>query len=458
MAKLRHLASFATHLLLVSPWARTAYSKCTTTQLYVDTNADENIGLQNNGASPETAFANVFDAEKYLKYFLAQGNDTTQVVINLASGVYSMISYLRLTDRHSGSAECPTIWQAPDGDAILSGGTMVTDWSPVAEMAGIYSTQVSPLSRTRALFVDGVSMPQARSAAMFQNYSTYTSVGFMNDGPGVDFTLIDKIRYTPPAWYRQQIGYDAILEGDLLGLFLENSLTFLDEDGEWYLDLESDTLYYKPVGGKDPNDPEIYLPRLELVLSIGGLTYSMPAHDMQFVNITFTHTTWNFPSSQREPLSARARTGVSLTRPHWYMTPGTVQVSAAQRISFHGGSVTMTGAAGLAVGNDDNAHVTSLGLGAQDILISGMSFTQTGGNALQVGGVGLNAHHPIIPEMVNSGIIAEYNGFDSNALIYNSGAGIGYYESPELNIQVQKMQNEILPYGKTITCKLKPQL
>jgi hypothetical protein len=141
----------------------------------------------------------------------------------------------------------------------------------------------------------------------------------------------------------------------------------------------------------------------------------MPAHDMQFLNITFAHTTWNFPSSQYGFPDQQTgafigerwnRSEFEETRPHWYMTPGTVQVSVAQRISFTGGSVTMTGAAGLAVGNDDNAHISSVGLGAQDITINGMNFTQTGGNALQVG------------------IVVDHNNFDNNAFLYNSGANI----------------------------------
>jgi hypothetical protein len=462
MAQLRYLASLATHLFLMSAsWVKIVHARCITTQLYVDASANATVGLQYNGSSPETAFANVLDTERHLKYLLAHGDDSMQVVINLAPGVYPLTSYLRLTDRHSGSVDCPTIWQAPDGDATLSGGTKVTDWSLVSGMPGVFSAQVPPLSMTRALFVDGVSMPRARSVPMLQNYSTYTPVGFMNDGPGVDFTSIDKVqyvelrgvgtfvdRYTPvdylsndgqmlvmkqPAWYRQQIGYDTIQQGDVLGLFLENSLTFLDEDGEWYLDVESDTLYYKPVQSKNPNNSEIYLPRLELVLSVGGFVYSMPAHDMQFLNITFAHTTWNFPSSQYGFPDQQTgafigerwnRSEFEETRPHWYMTPGMVQVSVAQRILFEGGAVTMTGAAGLAVGNDGNAHISSVGLGAQNITITGVNFTQTGGNALQVGGVGPNAHHPIVPEMINSGIVADHNTFDNNAFLYNSGANI----------------------------------
>lgn len=437
---------------------------CSVTNLYVSPTANATVGIQHNGSAPSTAFGNVIDAAVHVKYLLTQQNASSmQVVVNLASGVYPMETYLRLHGQHSGTVKCPTIWKAPDGDAVLSGATRITGWSPASGLSGVYQAPVPPLSLTRALYVDGVSMPRARSAPMLQNHSTYTDVGFMNDSPGVNFSSISKLqyvelrgvgtfvdRYTPvdflssngsapmlvmkqPAWYRQLIGYDTITDGDLLGLFLENSLSFLDEDGEWYLDVETDTLYYKPVNGSDPNNSEIYLPRLEVLLSVGGYTYDLPAHDMQFNNITFAHTTWNFPLSEYGYPDQQTgafigerwnRSDFEATRPHWFMTPGSVQVSAAQRISFNGGAVTMTGAAGLAVGNDDNAHISSVGLGAQNITITGMNFTQTGSNALQVGGVGLNAHHPVLSQMVNTGIEARHNYFENNAFIYNSAANI----------------------------------
>ena len=435
-------------------------TRCTKNHIYVSPDANAAAGLKSNGSSPRTPFATVQDASNQVEYLMARSDGSTQVVVNLAKGVYVLDTYLRLNEGHSGSSSCPVIWQAPDGDAVLSGGTSVTGWTRSGGN-GVWIASVPAGSRTRALFVDGVSMQRARES-LNQTKSTYTSLGFTNDGPHTTWSAIEKLRYTElravgtfvdrytpvdylspdgsmlvmkqPAWYRQLIGYDTMTNGGTAeGLYLENSLTFLTEAGSWYLDVETNTLYYKPMNGTDPNHSTIILPRLEVLLAVGGFTIDRPAHDMQFVGITFAHTTWNFPSSEYGFPDQQTgafigeswnRSDFEATRPHWFQTPGSVQVSAAQHITFQGGAVTCTGAAGMGVGNDDNAHLSDVGLGAMDITISGVNFTQTGANALQIGGVQANAHHPIVPAMVNSHIVAEHNYFDRNAFLYNSGANI----------------------------------
>lgn len=258
---------------------------------------------------------------------------------------------------------------------------------------------------------------------------------FFDRYSGVDFlqgdgkTLVMK----QPAWYRNLLGSNPFQLSNVLGLFAENSLSFLDEDGEWYLDVETNELYYKPVLGKDPNTSDIYLPHLEVLLAISGFTHATHAHDIQIKNISFAHSTWNLPSTEYGYPDQQTgafigerwnRSEFEAFRPHWFMTPGAVQVSAADRVSFEGGSVSMTGAAGLTIGNDNNAHISDIGLGAKYITIKGMSFTQTGGNALQVGGIGPDGHHPIILAMENSYIVAKYNTFNNNAKIFTSAANV----------------------------------
>ncbi|KAH8800262.1 hypothetical protein F5884DRAFT_547756 [Xylogone sp. PMI_703] len=436
-----------------------ASSGCKQVDLYVNPNANATLGLLSNGSSPDTPFANVFDAEARVKELIANGGDSQQVIVNLAPGIYPMTSHLRLNGLHSGSSQCPCVWQAPDGEAILSGATRVQGWSIVSAMPGVYVAQVPFGSKTRALYVDGVSMPRAR-VAMSQSDSVYTPNTFQNDGT-VDFSTVSKVQYVEirsvgtffdrysgvdflqsdgktlvmkqPAWYRNMLGSNPFQLSNVLGLFAENSLSFLDEEGEWYLDVETNELYYKPVGGKHPDSSEIYLPHLEVVLAVSGFTHATHAHDIQIRNISFAHTTWNLPSTEYGYPDQQTgafigerwnRSEFEAFRPHWYMTPGAVQVSAADRISFVGGSVSMTGAAGLSVGNDNNAHISDIGLGAKYITITGMNFTQTGGNSLQVGGIGPDGHHPIVPAVENSYIVATHNTFKNNARIFTSAASI----------------------------------
>jgi hypothetical protein len=68
-----------------------------------------------------------------------------------------------------------------------------------------------------------------------------------------------------------------------------------------------------------------------------------------------------------------------------WQVPGSVQASAASKITFTEGSmVALMG--GFGIGNDPNAHTSGVGVGAKNIEISKMFITQTGSNPITVGG------------------------------------------------------------------------
>lgn len=112
------------------------------------------------------------------------------------------------------------------------------------------------------------------------------------------------------------------------------------------------------------------------------------------------------------------------SRPRWYQMPSAIQVSAAERISFTGGSYTQLGAGGIGIGNDDNAHLTGIGLGANDVSVSGGYFTQVMGNSITAGGIKANAHHPSDFRMVNTKIHLSDNIFYNVSSLYSSTVSI----------------------------------
>jgi hypothetical protein len=74
--------------------------------------------------------------------------------------------------------------------------------------------------------------------------------------------------------------------------------------------------------------------------------------------------------------------------------PAAVQVSAAKTISFVRDRFMDLGSVGLGIGNDDNAHQTGVGLGANTISVTGCRFSQIAGGGIVIGGVQAKAHHP----------------------------------------------------------------
>jgi hypothetical protein len=96
-------------------------------------------------------------------------------------------------------------------------------------------------------------------------------------------------------------------------------------------------------------------------------------------------------------------------RNEWRQMPASVQVSAAERITFDGNVFAHLGQYALGIGNDADAMLSGMGLGTGDITVTANVFTDLGGGAILAGGVRRDAHHPPRPEMVNRQLIIRNN-------------------------------------------------
>ena len=210
---------------------------------------------------------------------------------------------------------------------------------------------------------------------------------------------------------------------------------------------------------------EVVLPQLEVLLSIGG-SHDQPAHDLTFQGLTFSHTSWLGPSSSDG--YANQQTGAFIagpksqypefeaTRPVWHQMPAAVQVSAAKNIAFVRDRFVALGQVGLGIGNDDNAHLSKVGLGADSINVVGCVFTQIAGGAIVVGGIQAKAHHPggDVPlsaltaaeqRMIDQNITIENNLIYDVAIDYRDFAGVMYTYTQNVVVSHNEVYN--LPYS-----------
>src|SRR5581483_3938674 len=86
------------------------------------------------------------------------------------------------------------------------------------------------------------------------------------------------------------------LAADKGRLFFANSLAFLHEPGQFFIDPESGKHYYKPRVDENMTRLQAVLPRLEMLVSTAG-SYDRPVADLDFVGIAFRHTSWLESSS-----------------------------------------------------------------------------------------------------------------------------------------------------------------
>ena len=231
-----------------------------------------------------------------------------------------------------------------------------------------------------------------------------------------------------PAWANNNWGYDVLARPFAGGtMYLENSLSFIQQPGQWSLDSSTGKLYYEAPAGQTMRGTDVELPRLQSLVDISG-SYSAPAQGLAFSGIEFTGTTWLGPSTSQgyadqqsgtfitgnwqQPAFGSCFSGCQLfeaTREHWGQMPAAVQVAAAKDITFSDDTFRELGQAGLGVGNDADANASGTGLGASDITINGNAFSDDAGGGIVVGGVQTDAHHPAHPAMTNHDITISNN-------------------------------------------------
>ncbi|HEX7597278.1 MAG TPA: hypothetical protein VF518_03625, partial [Polyangia bacterium] len=419
----------------------------------------------------------------------AQGD----IVVELADGVYPLAAPLTFTGADSGANGHTITWQAAAGaHPVLSGAKRITEWAVSDATKNIWKASAPSTFATRQLYVDGKIAIRARTTINRSDITTTTngftfsnsSLSLLNSlahPERVDLHSICSFtdRYSPvksiasntatmvqPAWEENTWGYDTIASSFRQGpVYLENAYEFLDQSGEWYQDTTVGALYYKPLSGQDMSKVDVELPELEVLLSISG-SIDQPVHDLAFQGITFSYSSWLGPNSSDG--YANQQTGAFIsgpkslypefeaTRPAWHQMPAAVQVSAAKNVSFVRDRFLGLGAVGLGIGNDDNAHLSKVGLGADSISVVGCVFSQIAGGAIVIGGIQAKAHHPggdvalaaltaSQQRMINQNITIKNNLVHDIGIDYRDFAGLMFTYTQNVVVSHNEVYN--VPYS-----------
>lgn len=365
-------------------------------------------------------FASLEAARDHLQPLLP--NQQADITVWLEAGTYRLSRTFALGPEDSAKAPHRVHYKAlPGAQAIISGATPVTGWSG-PDANGIYTANVGQ-RRTRQLYVDGVKQPRS---ATIDNPS-----GFRPTKKGIEFKLAegnpeawrDPARWRKPAqveavclsqWKQTSVPVAKVVPGclkmqepgwayanvfnfEMLGARIwsfwqvtrfENALEFIDQPGEWFLDHDTGTLYYKPQPGRDPAQAQVELPGLQTLFSgigVKGLT---------FEGLTFSGAGWLEPSSPAGYATDQSGFFISGTVPatnklghvpvtHLTATPGNLSFENASSLHFRNNTFTQLGAMGLV-----------LGKGCQDNLIEANHFTQISSSAIRLSGVSLTDHSP----------------------------------------------------------------
>jgi len=402
-------------------------------------------------------------------------NTNANVIVSIADGMYRLSAALHFTAADGGQDGNSVTWEAaPKAAPVVAGSVPVTGWKLSDAARQIYVADVPQGTDTRQLWVDNrlvqpASIEIPRAAIEFtadgltitdakydylaalpaqQRIEVQATGYFTNRLSPVKSIVGRKLLMQQPAWDNNTWGYDTInapVGEESAHLYLSNSLAFLTQPNQFYIDPDGGKLYYRPAAGVKPEQMSVELPQLPYLLSIGG-THARPVQDLTFRGIRFSYSSWMGPSSPEgyaDQQSGAYLTGVTpgrskdairscvwgcrafeTRRNDWLQMPAAVQVAAAERIVFDRMIFAHLGQVALGIGNDANANASGVGLGARSIEVKRSVFNDLAGGAILSGGISRDAHHPSNPAMANRNVIISNNRIKTVSQVYKDNSAI----------------------------------
>ncbi|MFV0605243.1 MAG: L-rhamnose mutarotase [Niabella sp.] len=450
-------------------------------QVYVSPN-----GNDANAGSEAAPFATLNAALRQVREVRRLQADAMHSAIKIIvkGGTYFLYEPVFIRSEDGGTVESPTIIEAaPNEKPVFSGGIPIALWKKLAvtnpKLSGVAKGKIwiadvplanGQLFNFRQLWINNQKAIRAKSAngnsmhrILNWNKKNETAIiptlNFKNLQSTVGMEMFIhqwweianlRIRKTiitkdstvlffhqpeskiqnehpwPAPWLSKETGNSAF--------YLTNALQFLDEPGEWYLDVANRKLYYWPRPDENLATAKVIVPYLETIFKIEG-TAETPVKNLLIKNIAFEHTGWLRPSLQGH---VPHQTGMYMTDAYKLRPPGTPEKRGLDNQAWIGrpaAAVTVNFADKINIENCTFQHLASTALdlerGVKNSFVQGNLFKDIGGTALLAGvfsDEGQEVHLPYKPtdsRVVSENIKIE-NNFITNATNEDWGTvGIG---------------------------------
>ena len=265
------------------------------------------------------------------------------VTIDIADGTYTVTEPIAITEEMTDGVNGHTLTLLGHGGAVISGGVTVSGWEAAGE--NLWKAALPELEAANGFYVDGENMTLARMKVLasyadadgkagismddgksYANFSDYNSFAQIT---GMCFTTREEYELDPEALAAEvshiRLYYDQTFMRTVMDLagaaqndgsytftvsestlkllngakmadydsgankwYLVNSYLFLDQEGEYYFDKESRTLYY--YSEESPEGKSCVIPVAEGLLTVQG-TEEKLAGNVTVQNLTFAHGT-----------------------------------------------------------------------------------------------------------------------------------------------------------------------
>ena len=413
------------------------------------TGNDTNTG---SSAAPKATLAGALRQARELRR-LKEPSVAGGIHIIIKGGTYSLYEPVFIRPEDSGTPDSPTTIEAAPGEhPVLSGGLALNGWKQVkGNVAGlpavakgkIWEVPVpamgGQLLQFRQLWVNDQKAVRAKSSngemmERILSWNKATEACWIPTPKTPSLQQVEGVEMLIHQWWAianlrirsMEVHGDSTLlrfqqpeskiqsehpwpapwqskESGNSAFFLTNALQFLDEPGEWFLDVKAQKLYYWPRANENMTSAEVVVPVLETLVTLQG-TIDQPVQHVVFKGIAFEHTGWLRPSQKGHvPLQS----GLYLLDAYKLKIPGTPDKKGLENQAWVGRPAAAVEAAFTKSTRFLNCrfeHLASTGLdykrGNLADTISGNLFRDIGGTGVQLGvysDEAVEAHLPYLP-------------------------------------------------------------
>lgn len=397
-------------------------------------------GSDLNDGSKEKPLATISAALRKAREMrrLNEGTIVNGIHIIVRGGVYSLYEPLLIKPEDAGTMLSPTYIEAAPGETpVLSGGFQIASWKKaIQKIAGLPGTaqgriwvadvplSAGRLSEFRQLWVNEKKAIRAKSMngnlmdrilswnkkeqtcwiATSKSWPLQNLNGvemFIHQWWAIAILRIKKAEKSgdsiklffhqpesriqsehpwPAPWISKETGNSAF--------YLANAIQFLDEPGEWYLDMAAHKIYYWPRLNENMLTATVVAPSLETLVKIEG-TIDNPVSNIYIKGLSFQYTGWLRPSQQGH---VPHQAGMYMTEAYRLKPAGTKDKPTLDNQAWIGrpaAAVEINFAGKTGFENCRFQHLASTGIdynkAVHDNFIRGNLFKDIGGTAILAG-------------------------------------------------------------------------
>lgn len=358
-------------------------------EIYVSVDGDDS----SNG-SKSNPFKTIARAQEEVRKI--NKNMSGDIYVYLKEGVHILDDTLTFNTQDSGSNGFFVRYKGCENEeAVISGGRKIEGWKKSAKYENLYEAEVRDVRGIGEMYVNDTFARRAESSKIGRVLSVYKDADEKDFADGLivssddlnsTYTNVEDIQLRMArAWRGMTFNVRKITDNDdgtsLLhipltknestghaaeadaGFWILNAFEELDIPGEFYYNEVEEKLYYYPREGENMETADVYIPRLETLMTVKGTENNDKVKNISFENLTFAHSAWyrdleyGFIQQQAGTIySVEAyNTGEASNR---HLIPAAIKLYSSDSVMFKGNVFKGFHGAGIGFHNGtENSHV-----------------------------------------------------------------------------------------------------